>query len=60
MPTLAAQAQQFRIPSKLAAPLAPKTADIKLFDYDFAKYVLSVGRKRLLERRDKDVGSIAE
>ena len=60
---LAAQAKQFQIPSNVAAPvspLSPKTADIKLINYDFAKYGTSAERKRLLERWDREVGSIAE
>ncbi|MEO8508739.1 MAG: ABC transporter substrate-binding protein [Betaproteobacteria bacterium] len=60
---LAAQAKQFQIPSNRAtpvSPLSPKTADIKLIDYDFAKYGQSAERRRLLERWDKEVGSIAK
>ena len=59
---LAAQAKQFQLPSNVAtpvSPLSPKMADVKLIDYDFAKYGTSVERKRLLERWDRDVGSIA-
>ena len=60
---LAAQAKQFQLPSNVAAPvspLSPKTADVKLIDYDFAKYGTSAERKRLLERWDREVGSIAK
>jgi len=60
---LAAQAKQFQLPSNVAAPvspLSPKTADVKLINYDFAKYGTSVERKRLLERWDREVGSIAK
>ena len=59
---LAAQAKQFQLPSNIAtpvSPLSPKTADVKLIDYDFAKYGTSAERKRLLERWDREVGSIA-
>jgi iron(III) transport system substrate-binding protein len=42
------------------SPLSPKTADIKLINYDFAKYGASAERKRLLERWDKDVGAQAK
>ena len=38
---LAAQAKQFQLPSNVStpvSPLSPKTADIKLINYDFAKY----------------------
>ncbi len=60
---LGAQAKQFQIPSNVNAPispLSPKIADIKLINYDFAKYGTSAERKRLLARWDKDVGSIAK
>jgi iron(III) transport system substrate-binding protein len=60
---LAAQAKQFQLPSNVNAPvspLSPKTADIKLINYDFAKYGASAERKRLLERWDKDVGAQAK
>jgi iron(III) transport system substrate-binding protein len=60
---LGAQAKQYQIPSNVAAPvspLSPKIADIKLIDYDFAKYGTSAERKRLLERWDREVGSIAK
>ena len=42
------------------SPLSPKLADIKLINYDFAKYGASAERKRLLERWDNEVGSIAK
>jgi iron(III) transport system substrate-binding protein len=57
---LAAQAKQFQLPSNVAtpvSPLSPKLADIRLIDYDFAKYGASAERKRLLERWDREVGS---
>ena len=60
---LGAQAKQFQIPSNVSAPispLSPKIAEIKLINYDFAKYGTSAERKRLLERWDKEVGSIAK
>ena len=60
---LGAQAKQFQIPSNVGAPvspLSPKLGDIKLISYDFAKYGTSAERKRLLERWDKEVGSIAK
>ena len=60
---LGARAKQFQIPSNVAtpvSPLSPKTADVKLVDYDFAKYGTSAERKRLLERWDREVGSIAK
>jgi iron(III) transport system substrate-binding protein len=60
---LGAQAKQFQLPSNVASPispLSPKVAEIKLINYDFAKYGSSAERKRLLERWDKEVGSIAK
>jgi iron(III) transport system substrate-binding protein len=60
---LGAQSKQFQIPSNVNAPispLSPRIADIKLINYDFAKYGSSAERKRLLERWDREVGSIAK
>lgn len=60
---LGAQAKQFQLPSNVAtpvSPLSPKMADVKLIDYDFAKYGTSAERKRLLARWDAEVGSIAK
>jgi len=57
---LAAQSKQFQLPSNVStpvSPLSPKTADIKLINYDFAKYGASAERKRLLEKWDREVGS---
>jgi iron(III) transport system substrate-binding protein len=57
---LGAQSKQFQLPSNVntpVSPLSPKLADIKLIDYDFAKYGASAERKRLLERWDREVGS---
>ena len=61
--SLAAQAKQFQLPSNVStaiSPLSPKVADIKLINYDFAKYGSSAERKRLLERWDKEVGSVGK
>ena len=60
---LAAQAKQYQLPSNAAtpvSPLSPKLADIKLVNYDFAKYGTTSERKRLLERWDREVGSIVK
>lgn len=57
---LGAQANSFQNPSNKAAPIpeqAPKMADIKLIDYDFAKFGSSAERKRLLSRWDKEIGA---
>lgn len=59
----AAQAKSFQIPSNVGtpvSPLSPRMADIKLINYDFAKYGQSAERKRLLEKWDKDVGALAK
>ena len=39
-------------------PEAPKFADIKLIDYDQAKYGKSAERKRLIARWDAEVGAL--
>jgi iron(III) transport system substrate-binding protein len=60
---LGAQNKQFQIPSNVGAPLsplAPKLTEVKLIDYDFAKYGHAAERKRLLERWDREVGSQAK
>ena len=59
---LGARAKQFQLPSNVAtpvSPLSPKVSEIKLIDYDFAKYGTTAERKRLLERWDREVGSQA-
>ncbi|SKA34454.1 ABC transporter substrate-binding protein [Consotaella salsifontis] len=58
----AAEADSFQIPSNKDAtvpPQAPNLDEIKLIDYDFAKYGDSGTRKTLLERWDREIGSIA-
>jgi iron(III) transport system substrate-binding protein len=60
---LGAQAKQFQIPSNTGtpvSPLSPKAADVKLINYDFAKYGQAAERRRLLERWDREVGAIAK
>ena len=37
--------------------VAPKLAEIKLIDYDFAKFGSSDERKRLLSRWDTEIGA---
>ena len=57
---LGAQANSFQIPSNKTAPIppaAPKLDEIKLINYDFAKYGSSEERKRLLSRWDKEIGA---
>ena len=55
---LGAAAKSYQVPSNKATPIppqAPKLADIKLINYDFAKYGSSDERKRLLAKWDKEV-----
>jgi iron(III) transport system substrate-binding protein len=57
---LGAMANSYQNPSNKDAPVpeqAPKMADIKLIQYDFAKYGSSDERKRLLGRWDKEIGA---
>jgi len=59
---LGQDSKQFQLPSNVAtpvSPLSPKPSEIKLIDYNFAKYGASAERKRLLERWDRDVGGAA-
>jgi iron(III) transport system substrate-binding protein len=57
---IGADNKQFQVPSNMEAklpPQAPKFAEIKLINYDFAKYGSKAERKRLLERWEKEVNS---
>ncbi|MEO5764326.1 MAG: ABC transporter substrate-binding protein [Casimicrobiaceae bacterium] len=66
--SLTAQAQQIGLDVKEYAiptnrnvalpPQVPKLTDIKVIDYDFAKYGAAETRKRLLERWEKDVNAL--
>jgi iron(III) transport system substrate-binding protein len=52
--------KQFQVPSNKGAvlpPQAPRFADIKLIDYNFAKYGSTVERKRLIARWDREIGA---
>ena len=58
---LGAQAKSFQVPSNKSAPVppqAPKLADIKLINYDFAKYGSSDERRRLLSKWDREVKAL--
>ncbi len=58
---IGATAKSFQVPSNANAatpPEAPKLADIKLIDYDFAKYGSSETRSALLARWDKEIGAL--
>jgi iron(III) transport system substrate-binding protein len=59
---LGQDSKQFQLPSNVAtpvSPLSPKPAEIKLIDYNFAKYGASAERRRLLERWDREVAGAA-
>lgn len=54
--------KEFAIPTNRGVPLppqVPKLTDVKVIDYDFAKYGASDTRRRLLERWEKEVGNAA-
>jgi len=56
-----AEQKSFQVPSNKATPLppqSPKFAEIKLIDYDFAKYGSSAERSRLLAKWDKEVKAL--
>jgi iron(III) transport system substrate-binding protein len=58
---IGAQAKAYQVPSNKNAPVpaqAPKLAEIKLINYDFAKYGSSAERQRLLTKWDKEVGAL--
>lgn len=58
---LGAAAKNFQVPSNSSAvtpPQAPKLEEIKLIDYDFAKYGSSEVRTALLKRWDAEIGSL--
>jgi iron(III) transport system substrate-binding protein len=52
---------QLQTPSNREAPLPPNAPDlgqIRLVDYDFAKYGRAAERRRLIERWDREVGAL--
>lgn len=54
------EVKEYAIPSNRGVPLppmVPNLADVKVINYDFAKYGSSEVRKRLLERWDKDINA---
>ncbi len=58
---IAVGAKAYQVPSNKSAPTppqAPKLGEIKLINYDFAKYGSSAERTRLLARWDKEVGAL--
>ncbi|HEX2116480.1 MAG TPA: iron ABC transporter substrate-binding protein, partial [Alphaproteobacteria bacterium] len=58
---LAARAKSYQVPSNMESttpPQAPKLSEIKLINYDFAKYGSSAERRRLLAKWDAEVKSL--
>ncbi|MGE5203710.1 MAG: ABC transporter substrate-binding protein, partial [Acidobacteriota bacterium] len=58
---IAAQAKSYQVPSNKSTPVppqAPKLSELKLINYDFAKYGSSAERTRLLAKWDKEVKSL--
>lgn len=58
---IGAQAKQYQVPSNKNAPVpeqAPKLSEIKLINYDFAKYGASTERRRLLAKWDAEVKNL--
>jgi iron(III) transport system substrate-binding protein len=54
------EVKEYAIPTNRSVPLppmVPNLADIKVINYDFAKYGSSEVRKRLLERWEKDINA---
>jgi iron(III) transport system substrate-binding protein len=57
----AREAKSYQVPSNKNAeppPESPKLAEIKLIDYDFAKYGSSDERSRLLQKWDQEVSAL--
>ncbi len=58
---LGAEAKSYQVPSNKSTPIppqAPKLADIKLINFDFAKYGSSEERRRLLSKWDAEVKNL--
>ena len=58
---LMAANKSFQLPSNKATPVppeAPKFADMKMIDYDQARYGKSAERKRLITKWDAEVGGL--
>ena len=57
---LGAANKAYPLPSNKNAqvsPLMPKLSDVKLINYDFAKYGSTAERRRLLEKWEKEVNA---
>ena len=56
------EVKEYAIPTNKSVPLppmVPNLADVKVINYDFAKYGSSETRKRLLERWEKEINAAA-
>jgi iron(III) transport system substrate-binding protein len=56
------EVKEFAIPTNRGValpPQVPKLSDLKLIDYDFAKYGSSAERRRLLDRWEKEINALA-
>lgn len=56
------EVKEFAIPTNRSVPLPPQVPnlkDLKLIDYDFAKFGSSAERRRLLERWEKEINALA-
>ena len=54
--------KEYAIPTNrgvVLPPQVPNLADLKLIDYDFAKYGSSAERRRLLDRWEKEINALA-
>lgn len=59
---LASATLQFQLPSHKDTPVDPRVPDfrqIKLIDYDYAKYGQTAERRRLIQRWEKEVNSLS-
>jgi iron(III) transport system substrate-binding protein len=57
------EARSYQVPSHrdtTVHPLVPKVAEMKLINYDFAKFGTAAMRKKLLERWDKEVMTLPQ
>jgi iron(III) transport system substrate-binding protein len=58
---LAGRAKSYQLPSNrkaVAPPQAPRFSEIKLINYDFARYGSSAERRRLLQKWDREVKAL--
>ena len=56
------EVKEFAIPTNRGValpPQVPKLSDLKLIDYDFARYGSSAERRRLLDRWEKEINALA-